>query len=148
MDQRSGIQIPVINLYVYGQLTYHKSTKIIQWRQEQCLTNHAETTGYQYANSRARSLPYLHCIPKWTENAPNAEMREQYKIIKSFENNIGVNHYDLELVNGLLDILKIQVKTIKITFIKASCFAYQETKKVSLQGNSICKSCIWWGSGI
>lgn len=59
-------------------------------------------------------------------------MREQYKIIKSFENNIGVNHYDLELVNGLLDILKIQVKTIKITFIKASCFAYQETKKLVL----------------
>lgn len=64
--QTKKLEEPEVNPYIYGQLAFNKSTKIIQWGKNNFSTNGTETTIYPHIKFW-RWTPNSQCMQKLTQ---------------------------------------------------------------------------------
>ena len=102
IDQWNRIESPEINTCTYGQLTYDKGGKNIQWRKDRPFSKRAGKTGQLHENNEIRNslIPYTKISSKWIK-----DLNIRLKTINLLEENIGrmlfdINHSNIYIFFG------------------------------------------------
>ena len=90
-----------MNPYIYGQLTFHKAAKTIQWEKYCHWTNGSSITVDTHAKEWIWA-PYLTPYTKINYKSIKS-LNVKAKTIKLLEENIGLSLHGLEFGSGFLD---------------------------------------------
>lgn len=136
MDQWNRIETPEINSYLYGQLIFNQSVKTIQWGKNIFLNKWSWDNCLSICkqmNLEPYLTPFVKINSKWMK-----ELNVRAKIIKLWEENIGVNLYDFGIGNSFSNMIskvrisrgrKINWTSIKIKNFRMSKDTIKQVKR-------------------